>query len=172
MLNHTKGGSHTSDKMVANSKYKVYSSEREDHSELAKMKHNLGLTNIKHNSFDIKIINKSEKPDFDGLDLREYGWKRTYALTPQQKKALEKNPNYVDFKEIMKYEGPQGSAVLDLNYKTDDHNIEITYIDDPESKPKTIEILKSMFERELGCSLSDKVKKRKSSDLINKLESN
>lgn len=154
------------DKMVANSKYKIYNSEG-NNSELADLKHSLGFSHITHASFTIQ-----GKPDFDGLNLKEYGWVRTFALTPQQKKALENDPNYVDFKEIMKYEGPQGNAVLHLNYKTDKHRIKLTYIEDPENKPATVKLLKTMFELELGFPLIKKTSKNKSSDLIDKFNLN
>jgi hypothetical protein len=123
----------------------------------------------KHKLFSIK-----GKYDFDGLDLREYGWKRTYALTPQQKKVLENNPHYIDSEETMLYEGPQGIAVMYLNYKTDNHDLDIVLKNYKGNDSHTLDILKSMFERELECKMNHRKFKKEvhTSDLIRKLDEN
>lgn len=105
-----------------------------------------------HKSFVMK-----GKYDFSGLDLREYGWKRIHALTPQQKNKLEKDPHHVDYLETMVYSGPQGTAVMYLNYKTDIHKIDISLRKSSEDNIERIENLKLMLERTLEGKLNDKI---------------
>jgi hypothetical protein len=120
-----------------------------------------------HNGLDKEIDSSREYPvmhksffmkgtyDFDGLDLSEYGWKRIHALTLQQKGKLEKDPEYIDYLETIVYSGPQGTAVMYLNYKTDNHNIDITLRNYSENNQEKIENLKLMLERSLEGKLDN-----------------
>ena len=104
-----------------------------------------------------KLFEMKGKYDFNGLDLREYGWKKVHALTPQQKKKLEEDPNYIDYEETMVYAGPQGMAVMYLNYKTDYHQVDIILRNYPEDTSQAIEGIKLMFERNLEGKLKERV---------------
>lgn len=139
---------------VLNNKYKIFNS-KEEHSH---------LSNIKRKSFTI-----NGEYYFKELNLREYGWEEVHPHTHKQKKALENNPNHGDFKKIIKYKGPKGIAYIHLNYLPDKHVINILFIDDPESKPKTIETLKFMFESESGYGLFPRERGVKETDPIHDL---
>jgi hypothetical protein len=103
-----------------------------------------------HKSFIIK-----GKPDFDGLDLmEEYKWKNIHSLNPQQRKALENDPNYICCEETKVYRGPQGIAIAYLNYKTNIHQIDIN-INNQKDNEDSMKAVKSMFELELGFTLND-----------------
>lgn len=124
-----------------------------------------------HKFFKIK-----GKPDFNS-DLREYGWKARNPITAEQKKFLEGTPGYLNYKETIVYNGPQGNAVLNANYKKDSHKLKINLNNYQDESSDTMEIVKSMFEREWGCTLNDpETKETKREDpifgLVQKLKSN
>ncbi len=148
MLNPTRGGSHTSVKMTMGREYyqriDVFKSPKEDGSA------------SKRSLEDHGLFEARGKLDFGGLDLREYGWKREYALTPQQKRALENDPNYIDSEETMVYKGPQGIAVMHINYATDIHHLDIIIKNHDKKDSRTMDAIKFMFERELECQLKER----------------
>lgn len=113
-------------------------------------------TPIMHELYEINGIY-----DFDGLDLREYGWRKIHPCTNEQRKDPE---------ETLVYTGPQGIAIMHLNYETHYHQVDITLKNYSENNPGTMENLKLMFERNLEC----KLKERRESplDLMDKIESN
>jgi hypothetical protein len=131
-----------------NEKYKVH----KIHSSINKEEHLSKSNPIMHKSFFMK-----GKYDFNGLDLKGYGWKKIHALTQQQKNKLEEDPSNIDYEETMVYSGPQGTAVMYLNYKTDNHNIDITLRGYSENNLERIERLKSMFESELEGKLNETI---------------
>jgi hypothetical protein len=133
---------------------KNYYEKRRIHKSVDKEQTFIGPALLMHKSFVMK-----GKYNFDGLDLREYGWKKIHALTPQQKNKLEKSPHHdhIDYLETMVYSGPQGIAVAYLNYNTNIHNIDIVLSKYLEDNIKRIEILKSMFEHELEGKLNEMI---------------
>jgi hypothetical protein len=129
-------------------------------------------TYVTHKLFVIK-----GKPDFGDTNLREYGWKIPNPLTAQQRKFLESTPGYLDYKETIFYSGPQGNAVLHTNYKKDSHKLKINLNSYQDENSDTMEIVKSMFEREWVCILDDPENKDKMvkdpiKSLVDKLKSN
>lgn len=180
MLNHTKGGSHTSDKM--NRKYykKVYKYSNNKSNNNG----NLEEKDLKLKCPDPGIFRFYGKPDFDNFDmfvLKEHNWKVAHALTHKQKEFLKTHQGYIDHKETVNYDGLQGHAIMHRNKETDIHKLIIN----PrklENYEDTIKIIKNMFELGLGyiCydeknlpeELKEKIKKAKESKLIKKLESN
>jgi hypothetical protein len=149
-------------------RYKLFSSidSKKDSSEDVKEE----TTNDESSTFRLFII--KGKPYFGDSNLREYGWKIAHALTPQQKKLFEGTPGYLDYKETILYKGPQGNAVLHANYKKDKHKLKINLNSYQDTTPNTMEIVKSMFEREWECKLEDPLDKDETSNLVKKLKSN
>jgi hypothetical protein len=148
MLNPTKGGSHTSDKMIKeNERYKKH-----------EIYNNRNITppverNLpRSNQVDHKLFIIHGKYDFDGLDLSDCGWEGVNLINPKQKKFLETTSGYKDYKEDIIYKGPQGNAIMHLNKKTDIHKLKIN-LNIPSDD--TMNMLKSMFELGLGCICYD-----------------
>jgi hypothetical protein len=95
------------------------------------------------------------KLDFPSLDLKECNWERRGAMTPPQKMFLETTPGYKTYKENMFFKGPQGHAIMHINYRTDIHKLKINLNTYGKDTPETMKIIKSMFEMGLGCICFD-----------------
>jgi len=119
-----------------------------------------GTTPTVYKEFEMK-----GKYYFDGLDLKKEGWKRIYPSINQHRTSPE---------ETFVYSGPQGTAIMHLNYETDYHKIEILLKNYSGDNPKTIEDIKLMLERGLEGKLNEKEEFPISNliDLIDKIESN
>ncbi len=107
---------------------------------------------LKSDESDHKTFIINGKYDFDGLDLSLSNWKRSNPITHQQKKFLETTPGYKDYKENVFYKGPQGNAIMHLNYKTDIHKLKVNL---NMASNDTMHAVKSMFELGLGCVCYD-----------------
>jgi hypothetical protein len=118
-----------------NSRYKkheIFSNRKENPKKEATVMHRL---------YDIK-----GKYDFEGLDLREYGWKQVHPCSSKERTEAE---------ETLVYAGPQGIAVMCLNYETDYHQIEIILKNHHLNDTQTVDNIKSMFETNLEGKLND-----------------
>ncbi len=169
MLNHTKGGNHISDKMVLNRKRHIYSNKENI------IKGEGIKKDLSSNESEIPLLFVVRgKPDFSDLNLREYGWKRINNHSPEEKKFFKNTSGYKEYKELIIYEGPQGIAVVQANYKKDKHKIAIYPNFLSEEDPYKMKAVKLMFEREWGLRLEEDEysNKEKNSGLENKIESN
>jgi hypothetical protein len=138
-------------KSPSNNKYNVHTGiDRSKDSEICVENALEKKSDTSHKFFKIK-----GKPDFGDLNLREYGWKIRNPITVEQKKFLEGTPGYLNYKETIFYNGPQGNAILHANYKKDSHKLKINLNSYQDENSDTMEIVKSMFEREWGCKLDD-----------------
>ena len=137
-------------KSPSNEKYNVHTGiDRSKDSEICVENALEKKSDTSHKFFKIE-----GKPYFSA-DLREYGWKIRNPITAEQKKFLESTPGYLNYKETIVYNGPQGNAILHVNYKKDSHKLKINLNSYQDESSDTMKIVSSMFEREWGCKLDD-----------------
>lgn len=185
MLNHTKGGSHTSDKMGTNTLDSEYYRQGYRYSSQgSKNNQKFEEEDLKSKDPDPGIFRICGKCDFDNFDnfvLKEHNWEVAHAFTDDQKDILKTVPGYKDHKETVNYNGPQGYAIMHRNYGTDIHKL-IIYPNKLANHDDAINVIKNIFElgldgicydeKNLPKDLAEKIKKIKKSKLVKKLESN
>jgi hypothetical protein len=115
-----------------------------------------GMSNNQGPSKEVSTVYKSfiinGKPDFEGLKLDDMTkWRKLHGLTAHQKRDLLANdPNYSHAEETRAYGGPQGIFVAYLNHKTGIHQVDINV-----KGEDSLNVVKSMFEMELGVQMYD-----------------
>ncbi len=120
----------------------------------------LSLEDIQENPHEneVRLFVVNGKPDFSDVNLYPYGWKRINKISPKEKKFFENTPGYKDYKETIIYEGPQGKAIVEANYKKDRHRVAIylNTFDDPSEA----DAIKFMFQSEWGYVLREVFNKK------------
>lgn len=165
--------------------------DREYYKKVYKYSNNKGNNNVNLEENDLKlkcpdpgIFRFYGKPDFDNFDmfvLKEHNWKVAHALTHKEKEFLKTHPGYLNHKETVNYEGPQGHAIMHRNKETDIHKL-VIHPSKLEDYEDNIKVIRNMFELGLGCvcynennlpeELAQRIKKAKESKLIKKIKSN
>jgi len=102
---------------------------------------------------EVKTFIVKGKPDFSDLNLSSYNWKRINKPSFKEKQFMENTPGYKDYKETIIYEGPQGKAIVQANYRKDQHKVAI-YLNNPDD-PLKMEAVKFMFQSEWGYQLKE-----------------
>lgn len=132
-----------------NPRYKIHKiySNRNGSESVEKKIQNTHESELEHKAFVINGIY-----DFDGLDLSDSNWTKLNQISLNQKKFLETTPGYESYKEDIIYKGPQGNAIMHLNYKTNIHKLKINL---NMHSNEIMNNVKNMFESGLGCTCYD-----------------
>lgn len=180
MLNHTKGESHTLDKMTLkeNEKYMVHKIYSNKDSRNQKAEDSSEYISIMHKQFE--TIGEYK---FGKLDLMRFGWRRIQPICDEEDEivtVIEKDGTKINESKILPskkynpqktlvYSNEKAVIVMSINRESNYHEIDISLKNYSDINPQIIEETKRMLENALECKLNEK---KRGLSLINKIESN